>query len=67
MSPSSKLTVMTGSVWPPYPGAGQGYWAARAGFYKAPTALRNKITTTTTLQQNNTFVINRQVPIKTVP
>jgi len=27
-------TARTGSVWPPYPGANQGYWARRAGFYK---------------------------------
>eukprot|EP00092_Neocalanus_flemingeri_P055392 GFUD01065448.1.p1 GENE.GFUD01065448.1~~GFUD01065448.1.p1 ORF type:complete len:101 (+),score=20.64 GFUD01065448.1:40-342(+) len=24
----------TGSVWPPYPGANQGFWASKAGFYK---------------------------------
>jgi len=28
-------TARTGSVWPPYPGANQGYWARRAGFYKS--------------------------------
>ena len=27
------LTPRTGSSWPPYPGAGRGYWANRAGFY----------------------------------
>merc|ERR1712168_1573934 len=26
-------TARTGNVWPPYPGAGQGYWARQAGFY----------------------------------
>ncbi len=26
-------TTLTGSTWPPYPGAGQGYWARKAGFY----------------------------------
>jgi len=26
-------TPRTGSVWPPYPGAGQGYWAKQAGYY----------------------------------
>ncbi len=25
----------TGSSWPPYPGAGQGYWARRAGLHYA--------------------------------
>ena len=32
-SPSSGFTSRTGSSWPPYAGAGQGYWAAKAGFY----------------------------------
>merc|ERR1711982_76179 len=27
-------TERGGSVWPPFPGANQGYWARRAGFYK---------------------------------
>ena len=27
------LTPRTGSSWPPYPGAGRGYWANRAGYY----------------------------------
>ena len=27
------LTPRTGSSWPPYPGAGRGYWANRSGFY----------------------------------
>ena len=27
------LSPRTGSSWPPFPGAGQGYWARRAGFY----------------------------------
>ena len=27
------LIFVTGSVWPPFPGANQGYWARRAGFY----------------------------------
>jgi len=26
-------TPRAGSVWPPYPGAGQGYWAKQAGYY----------------------------------
>merc|ERR1712080_706135 len=26
-------TPRTGSVWPPYPGAGLGYWARQSGFY----------------------------------
>ena len=26
-------TPRTGSSWPPYPNAGLGYWAAKAGFY----------------------------------
>ncbi len=30
---TGSLTPRTGSSWPPYPGAGQGYWARRAGFY----------------------------------
>ena len=29
-------------MWPPYPGAGQGYWAARAGFYETGPGQRNK-------------------------
>merc|ERR1711976_54731 len=28
-------TERGGSVWPPFPGANQGYWARRAGFYKS--------------------------------
>ena len=32
-SPSTGFSPRTGSSWPPYPGAGQGYWAQRAGFY----------------------------------
>merc|ERR1711976_319494 len=28
-------TERGGSVWPPVPGANQGYWARRAGFYKS--------------------------------
>ena len=32
------LSPRTGSVWPPFQGAGQGYWARRAGVY----AGRNK-------------------------
>ena len=27
------LTPRTGSSWPPYPGAGNGYWADKAGWY----------------------------------
>ena len=30
---SGNLTPRTGSSWPPYPGAGRGHWANRAGFY----------------------------------
>merc|ERR1711874_570300 len=30
-------TARTGSVWPPYPGANQGYWARQAGFYNTRT------------------------------
>jgi len=26
-------TSRAGAVWPPYPGAGQGYWAKQAGYY----------------------------------
>merc|ERR1719167_142174 len=26
-------SARTGGVWPPYPGANQGYWARQAGFY----------------------------------
>merc|ERR1712025_919691 len=26
-------TERTGSTWPPFPGAGQGYWARQSGFY----------------------------------
>merc|ERR1711872_620070 len=33
----------TGSVWPPYPGANQGYWARQAGFYNTlPNFSTNK-------------------------
>ena len=32
-SPSSGFTSRTGNSWPPYARAGQGYWAAKAGFY----------------------------------
>ena len=28
-----RLTPRTGSSWPPYPGAGNGYWADKAGWY----------------------------------
>merc|ERR1712106_1288721 len=28
-------TPRTGSVWPPYPGANQGFWARQAGFYNS--------------------------------
>merc|ERR1711976_600946 len=28
-------TERGGSVWPPFPGANQGYWARRVGFYKS--------------------------------
>merc|ERR1711994_391060 len=35
-------TPLTGSVWPPFPGAGQGYWAARAGFYQTRAGQRNE-------------------------
>merc|ERR1711971_770336 len=53
-------TPNTGSVWPPYPGAGQGYWAARAGFYKTRP---EKITsaqsdTETVVEPGNSFVYN---------
>ena len=34
--------VLPGSVWPPFPGAGQGYWAARAGFYQTRAGQRNE-------------------------
>ena len=27
------ISICSGSVWPPFPGANQGYWARRAGFY----------------------------------
>ena len=30
---AGNFSPRTGSVWPPYPGAGRGYWANRAGFY----------------------------------
>ena len=28
-----RLTPRTGGSWPPYPGAGYGYWARRSGYY----------------------------------
>lgn len=32
--PGTRASILrTGSVWPPFPGAGQGYWARKAGFY----------------------------------
>ena len=61
--PSLSSVWLSGSVWPPYPGAGQGYWAARAGFYKNLPAKREKInlirsTQSETAQSSNSFVYN---------
>ena len=32
-------------MWPPYPGAGQGYWARRAGFYDSKPKFNDFVTT----------------------
>ena len=32
-------------MWPPYPGAGQGYWARRAGFYNSKPKFNDFVTT----------------------
>ena len=66
-SRQDNIIISTGSVWPPYPGAGQGYWAARAGFYKTLPAKREKInnlpgqitsTQPETVQSSKSFVYN---------
>ena len=62
--PSLSSLWLSGSVWPPYPGAGQGYWAARAGFYKTGPGQRNKKinnnrqSDTQTVEPGNSFVYN---------
>ena len=66
-------TAHTGSVWPPFPGAGQGYWAARAGFYQNKINIRQPATTETQPgEQSQSFVFNRNMfnggrPINSVP
>ena len=56
------IIIIPGSVWPPYPGAGQGYWAARAGFYKTRPAnrelFRSAQSDTETVEPSKSFVYN---------
>merc|ERR1712189_23598 len=43
-------SARTGSVWPPYPGANQGYWAKKAGFYdNLPAFSRPKTSRTSSI------------------
>ena len=44
------LFFIAGSVWPPYPGANQGYWARQAGFYdNLPAFSRPKTSRTSSI------------------
>merc|ERR1719483_1695036 len=58
-------TPRTGSVWPPHPGANQGYWARQAGFYNSlPNFSSPTIPTTRRLYTSPTITpaISRTFP-----
>ena len=64
-------TWFTGSVWPPYPGAGQGYWARKAGFYDSGSRPKfngfattsRPIKPTNNATTSNTTSANDSVPV----
>jgi len=54
-------------VWPPFPGANQGYWARRAGFYNTlpnfgSTALQKSSTVVSTTQTIENLEVTSSTP-----
>merc|ERR1712176_238822 len=60
-------TERGGSVWPPFPGANQGYWARRAGFYNTlpnfgSTALQKSSSVVSTTQTIENLEVTSSPP-----
>ena len=61
------ISICSGSVWPPFPGANQGYWARRAGFYNTlpnfgSTALQKSSSVVSAVQTIENLEVTSSTP-----